>query len=80
MLKLRELIKKVRSCKTAEEERSVINKESAEIRNMGKVKKFFNEIGAIRPIQKQKLSKMYFHAFIGIPNGFHSNDLCKFIS
>lgn len=36
-LKLRELIKKVRLCKTAQEERSVINKESAEIRNMGKV-------------------------------------------
>jgi len=38
MLRIRELIKKVRSCKTAEEERSVINKESAEIRNMGKVR------------------------------------------
>ena len=38
-LRLRELIKKVRQCKTAEEERSVINKESAEIRNMGKVMK-----------------------------------------
>jgi hypothetical protein len=36
MLKLRELIKKVRSCKTAEEERSIMNKESAEIRNLGK--------------------------------------------
>jgi AP-1 complex subunit gamma-1 len=36
-MKLRELIKKVRSCKTADEERSVINKESAEIRNMGRV-------------------------------------------
>lgn len=36
MLKLRELIKKVRNCKTAEEERSVINKESAEMRNMSK--------------------------------------------
>jgi AP-1 complex subunit gamma-1 len=35
-LKLRELIKKVRSCKTAEEERSIMNKESAEIRNLGK--------------------------------------------
>jgi len=36
-LKLRELIKKVRGCKTAEEERAVVNKESAEIRNMSKV-------------------------------------------
>ena len=36
-LKLRELIKKVRSCKTAEEERSILNKESAEMRNLGKV-------------------------------------------
>jgi hypothetical protein len=36
-LKVRELIKKVRASKTAEEERSVINKESAEIRNMPKV-------------------------------------------
>jgi AP-1 complex subunit gamma-1 len=35
-LKIRELIKKVRACKTAEEERSVINKESAEMRNMSK--------------------------------------------
>ncbi len=35
--KLRELIKKIRACKTAEEERSVINKESAEMRNLGKV-------------------------------------------
>jgi AP-1 complex subunit gamma-1 len=34
--KLRELIKKVRACKTAEEERSVINKESAEMRNMSR--------------------------------------------
>ena len=42
-LRLRELIKKVRTCKTSEEERSVINKESAEIRNMGKV--FYITIG-----------------------------------
>ena len=36
-LKLRELIKKVRACKTAEEERSVVNKETSEIRNMNRV-------------------------------------------
>jgi len=33
-MKLRELIKRVRGCKTAEEERMVINKESADIRNL----------------------------------------------
>jgi hypothetical protein len=42
-LKVRELIKKVRASKTAEEERSVINKESAEIRNMPKVKNIIME-------------------------------------
>ena len=36
MLKIRQLIKRIRSCRTAEEERSVINKESAEIRNLSK--------------------------------------------
>lgn len=36
-LKLRELIKKVRSCKTAEEERSVVNKETSEIRTLNRV-------------------------------------------
>ena len=36
MLKIRQMIKKVRACRTAEEERSVINKESAEIRNLSK--------------------------------------------
>lgn len=35
--KLKDLIKKVRDCKTAEEERSVINKECAEIRNLSRV-------------------------------------------
>ena len=36
-LKLREFIKKIRACKTLEEERCLINKESAEIRNLNKV-------------------------------------------
>lgn len=36
-LKLREFIKKIRACKTLEEERCLCNKESAEIRNLKKV-------------------------------------------
>jgi hypothetical protein len=40
MLKLREFIKRIRACKTLEEERSLCNKESAEIRNLKKVKIF----------------------------------------
>ena len=36
MLKLRQLIKRVRACRTGEEELSIINKESAEIRNLSK--------------------------------------------
>ena len=36
MLKLREFIKRIRACKTLEEERSLCNKESAEIRNLKK--------------------------------------------
>ena len=38
-LKLREFIKKIRACKTIEEERSVCNKESSKIRNLKKVNK-----------------------------------------
>jgi hypothetical protein len=40
-LRLHELIKKIRACKTAEEERSVINKESAEMRNLSKARNKF---------------------------------------
>jgi AP-1 complex subunit gamma-1 len=38
-LKLREVIKQIRQCKTAAEERAVISKESALIRNAFKVSK-----------------------------------------
>lgn len=36
-LKPKEFIKKIRACKTLDEERCLINKESAEIRNLNKV-------------------------------------------
>ena len=39
-LKLREVIKQIRQCKTAAEERAVISKESALIRNAFKVNTF----------------------------------------
>lgn len=38
-LKLREVIKQIRQCKTAAEERAVISKESALIRNAFKVRR-----------------------------------------
>ena len=37
-LKLREFIKKIRACKTLDDERCLSNKESAQIRNLKKVK------------------------------------------
>lgn len=61
MLKLRELIKKVRACKTAEEERSVINKESAEIRSM----KEPND-----QIKCRNLAKCIFIHMLGYPTSF----------
>ena len=47
-LKLREVIKQIRSCKTAAEERGVVKKESALIRNAFKVSSF--EICLFMPI------------------------------
>ena len=40
-LKLREVIKQIRQCKTAAEERAVISKESALIRNAFKVSDYY---------------------------------------
>lgn len=69
MMKLRELIKKVRGCKTAEEERSVVNKESAEIRNMSKVHmiylpNFFQELSD--SLKSRNLAKCIFIHMLGI--------------
>ncbi len=54
--KLREVIKQIRACKTAAEERAVISKESALIRNAFKVS-FFSQLSK---------HNVYLYAF-GIP-------------
>ncbi len=46
-LKLREVIKQIRACKTAAEERAVISKESALIRNDFKVSTPFKQPRAV---------------------------------
>jgi len=60
-MKLRELIKRVRGCKTGEEERSVINKESAEMRNM----KEQNEV-----VKTRNLAKCIFIHMLGFETSF----------
>jgi hypothetical protein len=51
-LKLREVIKQIRQCKTAAEERAVISKESALIRNAFKVSHFLLS----SPTRKRKIN------------------------
>jgi hypothetical protein len=65
-LKLREFIKKIRACKTIEEERSLCNKESAQIRILKKVKKKINLIGQSKTLFIRFLIKMYGNEFNGI--------------
>ena len=60
-MKLRELIKRVRGCKTIEEERSVINKESAEMRSM----KTSNDL-----IKCRNLAKCIFIHMLGFETNF----------
>lgn len=61
MMKLRELIKRVRGCKTSEEERAIINKESAEMRNM----KESNEL-----VKTRNLAKCIFIHMLGFETSF----------
>ena len=60
-MKLRELIKRVRGCKTTDEERSIINKECAEMRNM----KEQNDV-----VKTRNLSKCIFIHMLGIETSF----------
>ena len=62
MLKIRQLIKRIRSCRTAEEERSVINKESAEIRNLSK--------DPNAPFKARNLCKAIFMQMMGYQTSF----------
>lgn len=72
MLKLRDLIRKVRACKTAAEERAVIAKESAMIRT------------AIREEQEQyrhrNVAKLLFMHMLGYPTHFGQLECLKLIA
>jgi AP-1 complex subunit gamma-1 len=70
-LRLRELIRAIRNCKTAQEERSVIAKECAAIRNS------FKEQGAYRARNVAKL--MYIH-MLGYPTHFGQMECITLIS
>ena len=64
-LKLREVIKQIRACKTAAEERSVVSKESALIRTAFKSGK--NEDAKHR---SRNIAKLLFFNLLGYPTGF----------
>ena len=71
-IKLRDLIRSVRSCKTAAEERSVISRESAMIRT------------AIREEQEQfrhrNVAKLLFMHMLGYPTHFGQLECLKLIA
>ena len=83
-LKLREFIKKIRACKTLDEERSLCNKESAQIRNLKKVKKIKNltkqNLGSSPTLCSTFLIKMYGNVFNGISNSIYSHDMFRSFS
>ena len=83
-LKLREFIKKIRACKTLDEERCLCNKESAQIRNLKKVKKnkklTKQNLGPSATLCSSFPFQMYGNVFNGISNSIYSYDLFRFIS
>lgn len=74
-LKLREVIKQIRSCKTAAEERAVISKESALIRNAFKSNK--EEEAKHR---NRNIAKLLFFNLLGYPTHFGQFECIKCVS
>ena len=70
-LKLREVIKQIRQCKTAAEERGVISQESALIRNAFKVSTYrylkINFRKKIVTIETETSPSSYFSTYLAIP-------------
>ena len=63
-LKPRESIKKIRQCKTLDEERCLVNKESAEIRNLSKVRSSLFTMN--RTMQKNMQCALYLNASLWV--------------
>jgi len=74
-LKLREVIKQIRQCKTAAEERSVVSKESALIRNAFKSNK--EEESKNR---NRNIAKLLFFNLLGYPTHFGQFECIKCVS
>jgi AP-1 complex subunit gamma-1 len=74
-LKLREVIKQIRQCKTAAEERAVISKESALIRNAFKSNK--EEENKHR---NRNIAKLLFFNLLGYPTHFGQFECIKCVS
>ena len=80
-LKPREFIKKIRECKTLDEERCLVNKESAEIRNLSKVRIIIKKhIGTRRKIFNEIFIKMHCNESPRVPYRIYSHDLFRIIS
>jgi AP-1 complex subunit gamma-1 len=74
-LKLREVIKQIRQCKTAAEERAVVSKESALIRNAFKSNK--QEESKNR---NRNIAKLLFFNLLGYPTHFGQFECIKCVS
>jgi hypothetical protein len=65
-IKLRELIRQVRLCKTAAEERAVITKECALIRNAFKVRIFIIFVGGASRVQSAEHRQAAIYELVGV--------------